>query len=63
MIMSHHDNIVITGETLAIIGEKIVPAAGGEGAAMHEDHDRALVGPINFRRPKVDTQAVLAGNR
>ena len=62
MIVSHHHNIMITGETLAVIREKIVAAAGSEPAAMHVDHDWALVGPTDLRRPKIQAQAVFAGH-
>src|SRR6202035_1727568 len=41
MIVIHDHCIVIAGEALAVIGEKIMPAAGGKSSAVHVDHDRA----------------------
>jgi hypothetical protein len=38
----HYDSIVITGETFAIVGKQIVPAASGKPSAMHVDHNRAF---------------------
>jgi len=63
MIVSHYHCIVIAGETFAVIGKKIVPAAGGKSSAVHVDHDRTLTGVIDLLCPKIEAQAVLAGNR
>src|ERR1700681_2741061 len=63
MIVIHDHRIVIAGEALAVIGEKIMSAAGGKSTAVHEDHDWALMRRIDLRRPYIQTQAVLAGNR
>src|SRR5258708_6357905 len=38
-------------------------AAVGKSSAVHVDHHWAFVGGIDLRRPKIDTQTVLAGHR
>src|SRR5258708_3622336 len=63
MIVIHDHCIVIAGKTFAVVGEKIVPAAGGKSSAVHVDHDWALMRRIDLRRPYIHTQAVLAGNQ
>src|SRR6266566_7321835 len=39
-----------------------MPAASGKSSAMHVDHDRAFMGGVDFRCPKIEAQAVLAGH-
>src|SRR5208282_6819859 len=63
MVVSYNDNIVIAGETLAVVREKIMPAAVRKTSAVHIDHDWAFMGGIDFRCPKIDTQTVLTGHR
>src|SRR5437016_4918724 len=63
MIVSHYDRTMIAGETLAVIGKKIMAAAAGKSSAVHVDHDRTLTGAIDLLCPKIEAQAVLAGDR
>src|SRR6266851_7800362 len=63
MIVIHYHCIVIAGKTFAVVGKKIVSAAGGKSSAVHVDHDWALMRRIDLRRPYIHTQAVLAGNQ
>jgi len=49
-IRLHHD----AGETLAVIGKKIMPAAAGKSSAVHVDHDRALTRGIDLLCPKIE---------
>src|ERR1700724_4248220 len=63
MIVIHGHRIGISGEALAVIGEKIMSAAGGKSSAVHVDHDWALMRRIDLRRPYIHTQAVLAWNQ
>src|SRR6266550_8192773 len=63
MIMIHDYGIVIARKTFAVVGKKIVPAACGKSSAVHVDHDWTLMRRVDFRRPYIHTQAVLAGNR
>src|SRR6266702_4710511 len=63
MIVSHYHCTMIAGETLAVIGKKIMPASAGKSSAVHVDHDRALTRGIDLLCPKIEAQAVLAGNR
>src|SRR6266852_1003376 len=62
MIVIHDHCIVIAGKTFAVVGKKIMTAAGGKSSAVHVDHDWALMGGIDLRRPYIHTQAVFAGN-
>src|SRR6267378_6207760 len=63
MIMSQYHYIMIAGQTLAVIGKKIMAAAAGKSSAVHVDHDRTLMGAIDLLCPKIEAQAVLAGDR
>src|SRR5258708_13028893 len=38
-------------------------AASGKSSAVHVDHDRAFMGGVDLRCPKIEAQTVLAGNR
>lgn len=50
---------MVAGETLAVVGKKIIPAATGESSTVHVDHDRALMGGVDLRRPQIWAKAVL----
>jgi hypothetical protein len=63
MIVSHYDCIMIAGEALAVVGEKIMPTAVGKSSAMHVDHHRTCMGAIDLLGPEIESQAILAGNR
>jgi hypothetical protein len=51
VVMSHHNNIVISRKVFAIIGKEIVTAAAGNAATMHVNHYWAFVGAIDLRCP------------
>src|SRR5579864_3113532 len=63
MIVIHDYCIMIAGEALAVIGQKIMSAAGSKSSAVHVDHDWTLMRRIDLRRPYIQTKAVLAGNQ
>ncbi len=63
VIVGDHDHIVIAGETLAVVGEKIMAAAAGVSSPMHVHHDRAFMGSVDLRRPQIEAQTVLARHR
>jgi hypothetical protein len=44
---------MIAGETLAVVGKKIIPAATGESSSLDADDDRALMGGAKLRRPQI----------
>jgi hypothetical protein len=45
--------VMIAGETLAVVGKKIIPAATGESSTLDADDDRALMGGVDLRRPQI----------
>jgi len=63
MIVSHHDYVMIAGETLTVIGKKVMAAAAGKSAAVHINHDWAFMRAIDLRCPKIEAQAILAWDR
>jgi hypothetical protein len=62
VIVSDHNNVVISRKVFAIIGKEIVTAATGKAAPVHVNHDWAFVGAIDFVCPEIKAQAILARN-
>ena len=54
VIMSHHNNVVISREVFAIVGKEIVPTATGKAAAVHVNHDWTIVGAVDLRGPQIE---------
>ena len=63
MIVSHYDNVMITGETFTVIAKKIVPAAGGKRAVDLITHVRDRLGhdrryAINYARAERELRSL-----
>src|ERR1700746_3517808 len=59
VIVSNHNNVVISCEVFAIVGKKIVTAAIGKPTSMHVNHDRTFMGTIDLGCPKIQAEAIL----
>jgi hypothetical protein len=61
VIMSYHNNVVISREVFAVVGKEIVAASTGKPAPVHVNHHWAFMGGLDLRCPKIKAQAVLTG--
>ncbi len=59
VVVVDHDDVLVPGQVLALVGEQVLAAAPGKAAAVHEDHHRPPAGAVDLRRPEIHPQAIL----